>query len=103
MGLYKVHFKWKEKDVELIARNLDMTHPYFVSIKDIVFPKKERLIIDPSQDEVRKRFGDTNHIMLPFQTVSLIEEIDEETEGQEKEKVRRFSVVNEGENDEKDE
>ncbi len=102
MGLYKVYFKWKEKDVELTARNLDMTHPYFVSIKDIVFPEKERLIIDPSQDEVQKRFGNSNHIMIPFQTVTLIEEVDEEAEESEDEKVRRFSVVEEDDDERPD-
>ncbi len=33
MSLYRVHFKWKEKEVELVAKSLDLTHPYFVSIK----------------------------------------------------------------------
>lgn len=80
MSLYKVHFKWKDKDVELTAKNLDLTHPYFVSIKNIVFPSKGSLIIDPSYEDVLKQFGKANHLMIPFQTVSLIEEYAEEDE-----------------------
>ena len=31
MNIFRVHFTWKEKEYELKARSLDMTHPYFVS------------------------------------------------------------------------
>ena len=78
VSLYKVHFKWKDKDVELSATSLDLTHPYFVSIKDIIFQKKDSLIIDPAHDDVLKHFGNANHLMIPFQTVTLIEEYKEE-------------------------
>ena len=91
MSIYRVHFKWREKDVTLCAESLDLTHPYFVSIKDLLFPKETRLIIDPGEDELRKRFADTNHVMIPFQTVSLIEELSDETV---KKKIRSFTLVN---------
>jgi hypothetical protein len=72
-----VHFKWKEKEVSLSARKLDLTHPYFVSIKGIVFPNKRKLIFDPQEDELRRSFSDADHLMIPFQTVTLIEELTE--------------------------
>ena len=78
LSLYRVHFKWKEKEIQLTAKSLDLTHPYFVSIKDIVLPQEKKLIIDPSDDDIRKTFGETNHIMIPFQSVILIEELLEE-------------------------
>ena len=95
MPLFKVYFKWKEKDSELLARELDMTHPYFVSIKDIVFPAKASIIIDPSQDELQKSFGKSKNIMLPFQTVTLIEELDEKAENSPRQKVMPFQVIDE--------
>ena len=79
MSIYRVYFKWKDKDVELTAKSLDLSHPYFVSIKDLVFVDKSSLIINPAQDDVRRDFGKANHLMIPFQTVTLIEEINEET------------------------
>ena len=91
MSIYKVHFKWKEKEVEIRARKLDLTHPYFVSIKDLVFSKKQKLIIDPSEDEVAKRFGNSEHLMIPFQSVSLIEELPEESE--DGENVKPFTLL----------
>lgn len=94
LSIYKVYFKWKDKDVTLRARSLDLTHPYFVSIKDLVFPQGKKLIIDPAEDEIRKAFGDTDHLMIPFQSVSLIEENSEEKQD-EKPKVRPFTLVDE--------
>lgn len=78
MPLYRVHFKWKEKEIQLTAKSLDLTHPYFVSIKDIILPSDKKIIIDPSADDIRKEFSETNHIMIPFQSVSLIEELTED-------------------------
>ncbi len=78
-----------------------MTHPYFVSIKGLIFSKGSHLIIDPSEDELRHEFGEAEHLMIPFQSVALIEELDEnkvEKEG----KVIPFSLVT-GEEEEESE
>jgi hypothetical protein len=88
-----VHFKWKDKEVQLTAKSLDLTHPYFVSIKDLVFTDKKTLIINPAEDDIIKAFGNSKHLMIPFQTVLLIEEV-EETEGA----VRRFTLVDQDSN-----
>jgi hypothetical protein len=81
VSIYRVHFKWKDKEIELMARSLDLTHPYFVSIKGLVFPTEPKLVINPLEEEVRKAFGRADHLMIPFQTVSLIEELPENAEG----------------------
>jgi hypothetical protein len=89
LAQYRVHFTWREKEYQLIARSLDLTHPYFVSIKDLLFPKGKNLIIDLSEDDVRKTFSETNHIMIPLQSVSMIEELQDEGPP----KVMPFGVV----------
>ncbi len=96
VSLYRVHFTWKQKEMQLSARSLDLTHPYFVSIKDLVFREERKLIIDPAEDDVRKAFGSSYHIMIPFQTVALIEEIREE----DVQPVRAFSLVHESDAEE---
>jgi hypothetical protein len=75
VSIYRVHFKWKEKEVELMARSLDLTHPYFVSIKSLVFPTEKKLVINPLEEETQRTFGASDHLMIPFQTVILIEEL----------------------------
>lgn len=91
MSIYRVHFTWKGKSVELTARDLDLTHPYFVSIKNLVFKDAKRLVIDPAEDELRKEFGTSTHLMIPFQTVSLIEEVEEPEP--DKPRVREFTLI----------
>ena len=93
LSLYRVHFRWKEKEVELMAKSLDLTHPYFVSIKNLVFPTEQKLVINPSEEELRRTFGATDHLMIPFQTVTLIEELPEDRVG----KVMPFSLIEGGE------
>ncbi|POR03099.1 hypothetical protein AU468_05985 [Alkalispirochaeta sphaeroplastigenens] len=68
---------WQEKLRTLKAKDLDMTHPYFVSIEDILFPSPSSVIIGPDDDELRRTFGDARSIMLPFQSVQLIEVLQE--------------------------
>ncbi len=80
MSLYRVFFKWKNKEISLTARNLDLTHPYFVSIKDLVFPDDKKIIINPADEEIRSTFGKSKNLMIPFQTVILIEEMNEDQE-----------------------
>ncbi|MDY7027882.1 MAG: DUF1820 family protein [Spirochaetota bacterium] len=99
MSLYRVHFTWKEKEITLRARSLDLTHPYFVSIKDIILPGKNQLIIDPSEDEIIKTFGEADHFMIPFQKVFLIEELKDE-QADRSSRIKPFSLV---ENDPRDE
>lgn len=94
MSIYRVHFKWKDKDLVLRARTLDLTHPYFVSITGLVFPEGKKIIIDPSEDDVRRMFGKADHLMIPFQTVALIEEF-KDGEPDAGAVVRKFKVVEE--------
>jgi hypothetical protein len=93
LSLYRVHFKWKDKEVQLTAKSLDLTHPYFVSIKDLVFSDKKTLIINPAEDDIIKAFGNSKHLMIPFQTVLLIEELEER-----KAALRRFTIVDQESN-----
>lgn len=95
--MYRVHFKWKGKEVQLSAKSLDLTHPYFVSIKDIVFERNQQIIINPTAEDVRRTFGRAEHLMIPFQTVALIEEFPES----EANRIRPFTLVD-GNDDEDD-
>jgi hypothetical protein len=78
MNIFRVHFTWKEKEYTLKAHSLDMTHPYFVAIKDLLLPEESSVLINPADDEIRKNFGSVRQLMLPFQSVSLIEEFTED-------------------------
>jgi len=61
MPLFRIRFKWKEKEYALKGRDLDMTHPYFVSLGDLIFPDSSALIIDPADDDIRREFSGVKH------------------------------------------
>jgi len=97
MNVFRVHFTWKEKEYALKAYSLDMTHPYFVSIKDLLLPEESNVLINPADDEIRKKFGSVRQLMLPFQSVSLIEEFVEDPDMEKPElKTRKGEVVRTG-------
>ncbi len=85
--MYKITFKYDTKIFEIHAKTLDMTHPYFVSIKGLFFEDQSNLVITPNGDEARKKFGQCKHILIPLQNVNLIEEIDD------KGKIKKFNVL----------
>ena len=66
MNVFRVHFIWKEKEYILTAYSLDMTHPYFVSIKDLLLPEPSTVLINPADDEIRKKFGSVRQLCYPF-------------------------------------
>lgn len=75
--MYKVHFRLKDTEYELVAKSLDLSHPYFVSIKEFDLRYEEGLVVNPHLENTRKRFENTSNIMIPLQNVSLIESVPE--------------------------
>jgi hypothetical protein len=93
MSIFRIHFTWQDKTYTLKARNLDMTHPYFVAIMDLVLPAESHVLINPADDEIRKKFGSVRQLMLPFQSVSLIEEYTEDPDYRENDKASAKAEV----------
>jgi hypothetical protein len=59
----------------------------------MVFPDSPKLIINPAEDDMLKVFGKAKHLMIPFQTVQLIEELPDEAPVT---RVRSFSLIEGG-------
>ena len=73
---------------------MDLTHPYFVCIKDLVLPEESPVLITPADDEIRRSFADVRQLMVPFQAVSLIEEFTRDPDvGKEEGKAPKGEVV----------
>lgn len=73
--MFKVHFHLKDVEYHLVAESLDLTHPYFVSIKDMDLGYEEGIVVNPHLENTKKRFKDTNNIMIPMTNVLLIESV----------------------------
>lgn len=89
--MYKVYFNVKDTEYELVAQSLDLSHPYFVSIKDIRFDYDEGIVVNPHLENTRKRFRDTVSLMIPLQNCALIEQLD----GKDPKKARVLRLENE--------
>lgn len=96
--MYRIHFTWKDKTRIINCGDLDMTHPYFVSLEKLVFPEPSKVIIGPDDDELRREFGDAKSIMIPFQNVQLIKMLEDEVDSTAA-KVIHFEKRESGEND----
>jgi hypothetical protein len=79
MALFKIQVRLSDKEVVFYAKELDMTHPYFVSIKNLVFQNESVLLINPAENEIYKKFKNSKNIMFPVQSVLLIEEVPEDS------------------------
>ena len=73
--MFKVHFQLKGEDYELVAGDLDLSHPYFVSIKELDLAYEEGFVVNPHLENTKNRFKDTENIMIPLQNVALIETV----------------------------
>ncbi|MFH1729547.1 MAG: DUF1820 family protein [Pseudomonadota bacterium] len=85
--MYRVSFKLETKNYEVMAKTLDMSHPYFVTIKDLHFEDQSAIVISPSGNESKKRFEASKFIMIPLQSLALIEEVND------KQKEHNFKVI----------
>jgi len=75
--MFKVYFKIKDEEYEIVAQDLDLSHPYFVSIKDFILDYDEGLVVNPQLENTRLRFTHIESIMIPFQCCTLIEKVPE--------------------------
>ncbi|MDJ0836050.1 MAG: DUF1820 family protein [Acidobacteriota bacterium] len=73
--MFKVHFQLKGEEYELVAGDLDLSHPYFVSIKELDLDYEEGFVVNPHLENTKKRFQNTDNIMIPLQNVALIESV----------------------------
>lgn len=62
---------------------------------------EERVIIDPETEEIRKLFGTTEQLMLPLQSIALIQVLPQHHDTAAGEKVRSFPVIHPGEDSSK--
>ena len=92
MSIYRIEFTYREKQYNLKASELDMTHPYFVSLRKLIMPE-EKVIINPEVEDVRRLFGRTEQLMIPLQNIELIEVFNDDPDSPQSEKLRTFSVI----------
>lgn len=75
--LYRILFTSSDRVIELYAREVSQGGLFgFVEVEDLVFGEKSAILVDPSEDALRKEFEHTKRIFIPMHSVHRIEEVD---------------------------
>lgn len=79
--LYKVLFFNQGKIYEIFAKNVQQSNLFgFLEIEDLVFGEKSQVLLDPSEDALKKEFQNTKRLHIPIHSILRVEEIDKEVE-----------------------
>lgn len=80
--IYRVSFYNNEGKVfELYVRNVSSSNLFgFVELEDIVFGEKSKILVDPSEENLRTEFANTKRTFIPMHSLIRIDEMQKEVE-----------------------
>ena len=80
--IYRIFFTSQGKAYELYARKVQAGDLMgFVEIEELVFGEKSSIVVDPSEDALRKEFSGVRRLHLPFHAIVRIDEVEKEGAG----------------------
>ena len=75
--IYKVTFLNKGKVYELFVRQVYQSDLYgFIEVEDYVFDEVTQVVVDPSEEKLKKEFGGVRRSFIPIQSVIRIDEVE---------------------------
>lgn len=78
-SLFRIFFTSQGKGYEIYARRVDQSEMHgFVEIRDIVFGEKSSIVVDPTEESLKKEFGSVKRVLVPFHAVNRIDEVEKE-------------------------
>lgn len=80
--IYRIMFNCQGKGYEIYARKINQGEMYgFIEIEDIVFGERSNLVVDPSEEVLKKEFSGIKKMHIPFHSISRIDEVEKEGSG----------------------
>jgi hypothetical protein len=80
--IYRIFFTSQGKAYELYARKLGQADLYgFVEIEELLFGERSSVVVDPSEESLRKEFGGVRRIYVPYHAIARIDEVEREGPG----------------------
>ena len=68
------------KSYEILAREVEQSDLFgFLEIRELVFGEKSAVLVDPTEDGLRREFEDTKRIILPLHSIVRIDELDRQS------------------------
>ncbi len=78
-SIYRVIFQSQGKLYELYARELSQNALFaFVEVGEIIFGERSKLVVDPSEEQLKAEFSGVKRTYLPMHSVVRIDEVDKE-------------------------
>lgn len=78
-SVYRIFFSSQGKGYEIYARKVGQGEMYgFVEIEDIVFGEKSSIVVDPNEDALKNEFANVKRLLIPYHSVSRIDEVEKE-------------------------
>ena len=75
--LYKVTFLSQGKSLEVYARHVAASSLWgFTEVGELVFERKDGVVVDPTEEKLRDEFANTKVLHLPMQSIVRIEEVE---------------------------
>ncbi len=77
--LYKITFFSQGQVYEIYARHVSQGGLYgFVEIEELVFGERTQVVVDPSEERLKKEFEGVRRSYLPMHAVLRIDEVEKE-------------------------
>ena len=78
-SIYRVIFHNQGNIIELYAHEVSQTGLYaFVEIGDLIFGERSKLVVDPSEEQLKSQFSGVKRTYIPLHSVVRIDEVDKE-------------------------
>ena len=78
--LYRVIFYNQGKVYEIFAREVAQGNLFgFIEVAQLVFGEKSAILVDPSEDALKKEFESTRRIFIPMHSVVRLDDVDRES------------------------
>ena len=78
-SIYRVIFHNQGNVIELYAHEVSQNGLYaFVEIGDIIFGERSKLVVDPSEEQLKSQFSGVKRTWLPLHAVVRIDEVEKE-------------------------
>jgi len=74
--IYKVIFSSQGKTYEIFARQVSQGSLFgFIEVEELLFGERSQLVVDPSEDSLRKEFEEVRRTFIPMHAVLRIDEV----------------------------
>jgi hypothetical protein len=78
-SIYRVFFTLHEKNYEIYAQKVSQAEMYgFIEIEGLLFNERSHVVVDPAEEALRREFGGVRKLLVPFQSIQRIDEVEKQ-------------------------